>query len=755
VSMTKRRVCGVLAAGLLVGVAGWAAPAAAEELGERALEQIRAILAEKASRTPAQRKLATSLLYASRESRGLPMVQGLAPLRRISNRARVDGRGMVVVDIRGEVTDALLQAIADVGGRVVLAVPKLGAVRASVPVRQVEAIAALDEVRRVAPRQGFLVNAVSEGDVAHAADYTRGHYGLDGAGVKIGVFSDGVDSLAARQATGDLPATCTPTTPATEACVKVVADYCDAPPCGFDEGTAMMEIIHDLAPKAQLYFATGAVGSAAFAQSIQALKTTYGCDIMVDDITYFDEGAFQDGEIARAVNAVRDQGVVFFSSAGNQGRQDAGTSGTWEGDFLNSGLQIQPNPTCPDLPDCWTTWAGKQVHSWNGHTGASAATSNELTADAPFAVTLQWSDPLGAAVTDYDLFVLDSTLSTVEDGSVEDQTVPGQNPYEEIPWAATGERIVVVRWTGATKAMRLDTFRGGLMQSTPGATFGHNAGEATVTVGATTAKDFTSAFTGGTANPVEIYSSDGPRRIFFNPNGTAITPGKVTFASGGGVDLQKPDITAADCVKTAFPASTDFNPFCGTSAAAPHAAAIAALLRGVSNNPSAGQVLSAMYATALDVTETPAETGWDRNSGVGIVMADQAAAALIDIPAGDFYTVPPCRVFDTRLVGTQTNASPLSCGRNYDFTMVGGTCGVPSGAKALSLNVTVTAPSVLGNLKAFPSGTPAPAASILNYVAKGTRANNAVVSLGSAGKMSVRCSSGTTHVIVDVNGYFQ
>ena len=100
------------------------------------------------------------------------MVQGLAPLRRVADRAGVDGDGMVVVDIRADVTDKLLQTIADVGGRVASAYPAFGAVRARVPIRQVEAIASLPEVRHVGPRQGFLLNTgsqTSQGDVAHAA----------------------------------------------------------------------------------------------------------------------------------------------------------------------------------------------------------------------------------------------------------------------------------------------------------------------------------------------------------------------------------------------------------------------------------------------------------------------------------------------------------------------------------------------------------------------------------------------------------
>ncbi len=361
-------------AGLLLG--GLGGKAAAQELTGQGLQQIRAIYAEKAARTPAQRKLATSLLYAHRETLGKAMVQGLGPLRRVADRAGVDRDGNVVVDIRADVTDGLLQTITRVGGRVALAYPAFGAVRARVPIRQVEAIASRPEVRSISPRQGFLVNAgsqTSQGDVAHAAASARTTYGIDGTGVRVGVLSDGVDTLAARQASGDLPPTC----PQAGACVQVVQE-CDLtlyPPgatCG-GEGTAMLEIVHDLAPGAKLYFATAADSDASFAANIVALKNTYGCDIIVDDVTYFNEGAFQDGVIAQAVNAVKNSGAVFFSSAGNSGRVDAGTSGTWEGDFVDSGTSIS-----------WFTgsdWEGLPIHSFNGVTGASAANSNPLTAD--------------------------------------------------------------------------------------------------------------------------------------------------------------------------------------------------------------------------------------------------------------------------------------------------------------------------------------------------------------------------------------
>jgi hypothetical protein len=369
-------------------------------------------------------------------------------------------------------------------------------------------------------------------------------------------------------------------------------------------------------------------------------------------------------------------------------------------------------------------------------------------------ITLKWSDPLGKSGNDYDLLLLDPTGTSLLAWSANIQN-GNDDPFEGVYPGSKDDLVAVVRWAGAARALRVDTNRGRLSISTAGAIVGHNGAESAITVAATDGRvpGVPNPFVGGATNPIDYYSSDGPRRMFYNPNGTAITSGKVTFASGGGRTLQKPDITAADCVTTTTPG---FTPFCGTSAAAPHAAAIAALLKSAPNNPSADQVLAPMFSTALDVDPT----GRDRNAGVGIVMADTAVAALTNPPLTSFNTVSPCRVFDTRLVAAQTNGKPLTCGTAYDFTMVDGssplvTCGVPSGAKAVSINMTVTAPTVQGNLKAFASGTPPPTGAVSSYVAKDTRANNAVVSLDSAGKMAVQCSSGTAHVIVDVNGYFQ
>ncbi|MEO6235550.1 MAG: FG-GAP-like repeat-containing protein, partial [Vicinamibacterales bacterium] len=123
----------------------------------------------------------------------------------------------------------------------------------------------------------------------------------------------------------------------------------------------------------------------------------------------------------------------------------------------------------------------------------------------------------------------------------------------------------------------------------------------------------------GPGNVVESFSSDGPRRYFFNSNGTARTPGN--FSSTGGTQLDKPDLTAADGVFVT--GAGDFpGQFFGTSAAAPNAAAIAALFKSANPGFTGAQLKSLLLSTAIDI-EAP---GIDRDSGVGIIMASPRQA---------------------------------------------------------------------------------------------------------------------------------
>jgi hypothetical protein len=132
------------------------------------------------------------------------------------------------------------------------------------------------------------------------------------------------------------------------------------------------------------------------------------------------------------------------------------------------------------------------------------------------------------------------------------------------------------------------------------------------------------------------------------------------------------------------------------------------------------------------------------------------AETVLGPPTSFYGLASPCRLFDTRQPAGPYGGPALAPGA--DRTLVAaGHCGVPSGAASIAVNVAVTQGSGVGNLILFPAGTAAPNASTINYGAGRTRANNAVVALGTNGDFTVRTSqpAGSVDVIVDVAGYFQ
>jgi hypothetical protein len=122
-----------------------------------------------------------------------------------------------------------------------------------------------------------------------------------------------------------------------------------------------------------------------------------------------------------------------------------------------------------------------------------------------------------------------------------------------------------------------------------------------------------------------------------------------------------------------------------------------------------------------------------------------------------FYTLTPCRVLDTRGPAGPYGAPALAAGADRTFVF-SGQCGIPPTAKAVSLNVAVTQPTDgPGFFTLFPGGVARPLAATINYNLGQTRANNAIIPLGSGGDITVHCGqgTGTAQIVVDVNGYFQ
>lgn len=132
-----------------------------------------------------------------------------------------------------------------------------------------------------------------------------------------------------------------------------------------------------------------------------------------------------------------------------------------------------------------------------------------------------------------------------------------------------------------------------------------------------------------------------------------------------------------------------------------------------------------------------------------------AVPALADGPFR-FYALTPCRAVDTR----SGFGGALAYNTTRDF-QIQGVCGVPVGAKAVALNVTVVAPSSKGHLRIFPSGTALPTISTINFAGgEPALANGAIVPVSTnANDLSVYTyflsgGTATTHLILDVTGYF-
>jgi hypothetical protein len=435
--------------------AGAATASGPDTFTETAQQQIAALQAVKAGRTATESKVDSKLLVAEK---GLG--KQLNALQ-----SGVSATGTVVVDIRAsKVSPDLIAGLTKAGAGIRAVSDRYASVRAEIPVDKVSEIAARGDVKRVeqadqamtarelatpsttpvktetkqqkadriagelqkavsAKAQRSAVAAapvVSEGDRAHNADIARQQFGVTGVGVKACALSDGVDSLPTSQAKGELPPD-----------VDVIAGQEGSG----DEGTAMLEIIHDLAPNATLGFATAFTSEASFAANIRALRSTGKCQVIVDDVSYFDESPFQDTQVAQAVNDVTAAGALYFSSAGNSGNATDGTSGYYEGDFRASSTKISGVTGTPhDFDPSSTT---------QNFDALSAGSLGKP-------VTLFWSDPWGKSANDYDLFILNSSGSVV--ASSENGQSGAQNPYEiaNVPSTGSGYKVAVVKYSGAT-----------------------------------------------------------------------------------------------------------------------------------------------------------------------------------------------------------------------------------------------------------------------------------------------------------------
>ena len=453
----------------------------------------------------------------------------------------------------------------------------LGKVQAWVDIATINALLSLENVVSVktpkyATARTGRIN--SQGDAILRANQLRS-MGFRGQGVKVGVVSDGANSWTAARNSGDLPAnltrygSCSPT--AMDAANCVSAKTCN-------EGTAMAEIIHDLAPDAQIAVAAAST-SLEFIQGINQLANTFKADIIVDDLGFFGEPYFEDGDLADAVDALP-RGVLYISSAGNSGVNH------YEAEYNFVALE-----------------------EINAHNFGSSTPDHSMGFVVPargFVVTtLQWNDPFDSPSNNYDLYITSRT--TVVGQSKDDQSVPGAAPIEAVCAYNPSSRdvinfVFIDRFAGADK--RLELFLLGspaIEYSRPaGSIFGHAGLPRTLAIGAINASEPGN-------NSIAPYSSRGPARIDF--------PSRE--------DRAKPDLIGIDGVNVTG-AGGFGSPFFGTSAAAPHVAAVAAQLMSVSKRVTASNVRDALSQGSVDL----GSAGLDSIYGYGRVDALSAKANL-------------------------------------------------------------------------------------------------------------------------------
>ena len=137
----------------------------------------------------------------------------------------------------------------------------------------------------------------------------------------------------------------------------------------------------------------------------------------------------------------------------------------------------------------------------------------------------------------------------------------------------------------------------------------------------------------------------------------------------------------------------------------------------------------------------------------------QAVGTILDDDAADMFTLAPCRIVDTRLPSAPGGGPALAANSTRVFPVTG-VCGVPADARAVALVVTTVNEGDFGDLRLYPADAQAPAASTINFAQNRVRANNALIVLGTAGRMAVRNdmppgSTATTDVVIDVSGYFR
>jgi hypothetical protein len=383
--------------------------------------------------------------------------------------------------------------------------------------------------------------------------------------------------------------------------VNVIEDGDPSDLFNIDEGRAMLQIIHDVAPESALAFCTAGVTQAAFASGIRRLRTEAGCDVLVDDIGFPDEPFFSDGIVAQAVEEVVNSDTLagrkalYYSAAGN-----AGALG-YEADFApvsdadaRGGMAGTNNLQLSQVP---LELTGGGFHNFTPGAGSNIA-QKVVVRDDLVEISFQWNDLFDAAemTSDFNVLIFDAAGNFLDELSgTDDSFATGQalEIVDLVPAFAGGERtyqLAIARRAGGTgEAQHFRYFTdtdggvgGTFFDMKIPTIFGHSGARSGDGVGAYQYNKL--------ARP-EDFTSFGPVTIFFDDQGNRLAMPEVR---------QQPTISGPDGVATSLPS---FRSFFGTSAAAPHVAAVAALLLQAAGGP--GSLTPAQVRQALQDTARP------------------------------------------------------------------------------------------------------------------------------------------------------
>jgi len=494
-----------------------------------------------------------------------------------------------------------------VSGRVVsgwLPIPAIG---------QLETVPGLQFVRPTYPPIKRSGSVDSQGDAAMRSNTARMRFGVDGNGVAIGVLSNSYNCLGGAEqdiARGDLPSG-----------IAVLKDMTDdnlCPPATdptTDEGRAMMQLIHDVAPGAPLLFHTGGEDQFKFADAVTVLANA-GAKIIVDDVGYFDEPMFQDGHSAQAIDEVVAKGVAYFTSAGNENRS------SYEAPFRPSGTLIDEGGgyIC-------------EAHDFDPGPDISVFQHITVPPGSGLMMSFQWDAPFFSvsgppgSPNDIDVLLYDEAGTLVADakdiniGSDPKEILRFFNPPES---GVSGFNVQITNCPGPNPEvinpglMKYILWDGTIDQfNTHSSTIiGHANAAGAAAVGAASYR---------TPHVLREFSSAGGTPILFDTAGNRKASPEFRF---------QPLIVAPDDTNTSFFGGQDTEPdgapnFPGTSAAAPHAAAVAALMLQAYPSLSPRDIYAAMANTAIDMDDPftlDFDTGFDFASGCGFIQADAAIA---------------------------------------------------------------------------------------------------------------------------------